>query len=165
MMKSNYIAIITAELQKLTEDQLYKVLVLVKNATDEQKIPTPRRFPNNKALFSGKNAGVFLGDEEAHEVGVIKKMVADLGMTGGYGIICVTDSSTDGRNDASGFIGFCIPDKMDAMIEVYKENHHFVYKLSVRPVGQEECNRVKFFGRTELSSALTNLTKTYQVKS
>lgn len=106
-MKSHYIAIIGAELPKLTEDQLYKVLVLVKNTTDEQRTPA-RLFPKNKALYSGRGEGILLGDHETHEVEVVKKMVAELGMTGGYGIFRVDGSATDERHDAAGFICFCI---------------------------------------------------------
>jgi hypothetical protein len=168
-MKSNYIAIITAELQKLSEDQLYKVLVLVKNTTDEQKVPEPKRFPNNKALFTDVGLAVELNYLEKSESVAIRKMIADAGLTGGYGIISMAAPSTVTKDLAS-FICFCIPDKIDMMIEVCQVRQdslrtgHFIYVLTVKDVSNdkvEERNVIRFHNRKDLTTALENVVKTY----
>jgi len=169
-VKCHYASLIQYELQKLTEDQLFKVLVLVKNTVDEidkQKSVRSKRPSRNRALFDPTkklnvdDAGIntrFVGNQ-------IKKILVEKNLNGGYGIISMFGQTSNIEHVAiSEYICFCIPDKADLMIEVRpSENqgkNHIV--LSVAEVSQVERNVTTFYSLETLTQAIDNIVKKYE---
>jgi len=165
-MKSNYINIITADLGKLTEDQLYKVLVLVKNTVEDSKNtvePVMAKPTLNRALFCGEptddtflNFSVKLARKE-----ILAKLF-NLGFTGGYGILSFSAACSDKSSpEVSSYICFCEPNIFDCMIETFEvtDSSTIRHKLTIKRVGSVEINVNIFNIKDVLFTALENLKK------
>ena len=150
-------------MNKLDEDQLYKILVLIKNTIDEKKegelIP---RFPKNKALYSGNNRSGVLGDREESEAETVRRILGSCGLVGGYGIFRVVGESTNSSSDLSSFVCFCVPNKIDAMVEISLEKDHFVYTLTVKDIDKTKANVTRIHNRAVLITALENIKDKYR---
>lgn len=167
-VKCHYASLIQHELQKLTEDQLFKVLVLVKNTTDEMTEPKPVRSPKpsrNRALFDPtiKTEEPYTKSESSV---VLKKLLMEKNLNGGYGIISMFGKASDTKYfTVSEYICFCLLDKVDMMVEVatsYTSGQN-IFILSVVAVGEQEgINMATFYNLDMLTEALNNIVKQYK---
>ena len=171
LAKGAYCELIQYELQKLTEDQLFKTLVLIKNTTDENSAKLEVRKPTkNYSLFpidrstNGEIVEHTIRDESAS----IKAELISYDFTYGYGVFDMPGySSLYSIKDISLYICFCIPNVLDAMIEVgsgHTNNKDFYYIISYRLVGENKITSNTFRDRMVLSWALKNLNKQYNNK-
>lgn len=161
-IKCHYCSLIQYELQKLTEEQLYEVFVLVKNTTSNGVKLVPA--PTNQTLF---NPTIKVGAppelSPTHESSkILKKWLLDKNLTGGYGIV-----STFGRASAgisiSEYICFCVPFYVDFMVENVSPQHPNVdvFILTTRRVGVEVKSSKAFFNIYTLSLEIDNIVKQY----
>lgn len=170
-MKFNYIEIISSELPKLSEDQLFKVLVLVKETTlaarpEPTRAPRPIPLKNVPLVDDGRLIKTInLGDRAEAEAKIVQGIVKNLGLTGGYGIFTSTEKSSKDVTAASKFVYFCVPDRMDASIEIFTRiDGEFGYILTTREVGatDNEKNSTTLFTKEVLTAALNKIVKQYK---
>ena len=161
-MKQEYIRIITAELGKLDEDQLYKVLVLTKNTSESNARKGPsknRSLLNNIAVVSDKlllPASIAATDN-------LKKILQQLGLTQGYGIISVVGKNSDNSGRLSSYVCFCIPDKADGLVEIKEVSRgEITYHLSYKDVGATAVSSMNLHGSEQLVQALESVVKKYK---
>lgn len=164
-MKQEYIRIITSELEKLNEDQLYKVLVLVKNTTSANANVSKEQHPSpNRSLIKVKAiTDRLLLPASIKATDNVKKTLKKLGLTGGYGIFSVVGNDSDMTGRISSYVCFCIPDKVDGMIEIREISRNTItYIVSVRPVGSELISQVNVSDTEQVVRALESVVKKYK---
>jgi hypothetical protein len=176
-MKSNYIEIINTELPKLTEDQLYKLLVLIKNTTTQ--LPY-----ENRVLFSKDNV-LFKPNEpleadawspeivertkknlEAESI-LLRTKLVDMSFNDCYGVFNVVGRPTF-KHAVSGlsvYVMFCKLNEFDGAVEMFEletERETLIgYQLSIHVIGHEPFDvSVKiFYNRDDLYNALDVIAK------
>jgi hypothetical protein len=167
--QQSYIQLITAELPLLNEDQLFKVLVLVKNTVDENKTDRPL-VSKNRSLFDPEMLTILpILNEDQDIANMVKAKLLELGFDGGYGIIQSGGKQTNKRGNAI-YICFCVPNKIDAMIEICRMSEGgYSYTLSVKEIGLDNSSVAHFYSMNNsvnsLTSALKGLAKTYNNNS
>lgn len=163
-MKENYINIIISELDKLTEEQLYKVLVLVKNTAESEankicSYTDPVKPSKNKMLTGG--GFIITGAENPYkkESKAIKDILLNLNFTGGYGIMEMVESSDINKesNQLSTSIYFCVPDVMDCKIEISSTIHSPYYVLMIQMCKTQKKNAITAYNLVTLEQALENI--------
>jgi hypothetical protein len=169
-VKCHYVSLINYELHRLTEEQLFKVFVLVKNTADELAKPKPVRAPKpsrNRALFDPK-VKLNIGTAEVppnEDSDALRKILVEKNLNEGYGIISMLGQAT-GLNYVviSEYICFCIPDKVDLMVEVSlsSQSGRNIFRLSIAVVGEEGRNVATFYNLEMLTEALNNIVKQYK---
>ena len=169
-VKCHYASLINYELHRLTEEQLFKTFVLIKNTTDELTKPKPVRAPKpsrNRVLFDP--AVKMNVDDAGHATKeastALKNLLVEKNLNEGYGIISMFGQSSGlSYVSISEYICFCIPDKVDLMVEVSPSSHsgRTLYRLSIAVVGEEGRNLVTFYNLDMLAEALNNIVKQYK---
>jgi hypothetical protein len=168
-MKQNYIDLIQSELPKLSDDQLWKVLVLVKNTTSEDvKVEKPKAVPRkapihkNEPLFTGVGVPMedtLIGQRVGRE-GSVRSEIANAGFTGGYGIFEVAGRASSGTG-TSVYICFCEPGKFDGMVEIAANSRDYnIANMTIK----SDIEGVKAYSLTtmaELKEKLKRLKREY----
>jgi hypothetical protein len=162
-VKVHYCELIQYEIQKLNNEQLYKMLVLIKNTIDQNA--EQKHIPKNEALFDtrllDKTAELLPSRSVREASDEVRLMVATMGLTKGYGLFMMTGFSTEG-DGVSNYICFCIPDRVDCMVEVYHgDKNNAGYVLSHREVGMTIAKAQIFYGTDTLTEAVETIKKTY----
>ena len=162
-VKCHYASLISHELNRLSEEQLFKVLVLVKNTTDEaqRRAPKPSR---NRSLFDGARISNSqdVSERVKESANFVKRILTEKGLTNGYGIISMFGKSTRPFNSSSSvFVCFCVPDEIDMMVEVSPTSGDNIFILSVAPVGLTP-DQTTFYNLQTLEIALDNIVKKYK---
>lgn len=161
-IKCHYYSLIQYELQKLTEEQLYKVFVLVKNTTSDVVKSVPA--PTNQILLDPTiKANVPPEWSSTHESSkILKKWLLDKNLTGGYGIFSMFGRSSAGIS-ISEYICFCVPFYVDFMVENVSPQHPAVdvFILTTRHVGVGVKSSKAFFNIYTLSLEIDNIVKQY----
>jgi hypothetical protein len=157
-MKSNYIQIIESELPKLTEDQLYKILVLIKNTIGDVKRPSWINRPlypeggikvidNNSFSIWTPESIIETEKHIVQEGAEIREKLFVLQFYDCYGIFGTLGKSTvkETVGDISNFIMFAKENEFDGCIEIYKTVVNPTetctrYAISIRTVSNDKYN-------------------------
>ena len=167
--KEAYHELIQQELQKLTEEQLFKILVLIKNTVDANETPIHIQH-KNKSLFPIElsTKGEIVSSELLAEAEWVKKELVSWGLTGGYGIFSMQGywSGSSARH-ISMYVCFCVSHVVDGMIEVRRTYDDgkaggYTYILTIACVGSDHRKKNSFYDRRSLNTALNNMIETYK---
>lgn len=168
-VKCHYASLIQYELQKLNEDQLFKVLVLVKNTVDSLKsqpeVSTQRKPSKNRSLL---NPDLIIPDKDnritkdlTDEREEVTANIYKLGFMFGYGIHGAYGQSVGNRTKVSAYILFCIPNQADFSVEIQQRTDlegkgKFYYQFTIRDLTEEKefVSSEVYFSQGTLSAAL-----------
>ena len=167
-VKVHYCELIQHEIQKLNEDQLFKILVLIKNTIDANETPIHIQH-KNKSLFPIElsTKGEIVSSELLAEAEWVKKELVSWGLTGGYGIFSMQGywSGSSARH-ISMYVCFCVSHVVDGMIEVRRTYDDekaggYTYILTIACVGSDHRKKNSFYDRLSLNTALNDMIEIY----
>ena len=179
-LRQAYFQIINHELIHLTQEQLYKVLVLVKNTIEQaecdkklveafspgekrEDVVEPPKFYKNKCLFPEDPSVIATSNNVSLEMeetaGAIQQLIYTRGLIGGHGILSMNGYRLG--EPAGKFICFCIEDSVDMMVEIREgmNRAYFTYYLTIRRIHDGKKHVTDLYSFPALCSAIDNVIK------